>query len=386
MGKATSTHLYERILVLQRELRLEAKRIRVGTAAEKDLATRRLVAPQLFSTVGLIRADGRVVGSTGPQTSLPVPSQRQRRYLQSGKSVIITGATGAGAPFAFMLTRVSTQDSRIVVGEVNLHYLWEVTETLPFGTGLCALDALDRKLFCSAVEFESILSGEARVGGLTSASDVSLWKLRGVSHMTSEKVLFLESNFLTPHWTVVVGRAKSDALLAANNFKEIFPPVVVLSVLIVVLVSIGLIRRTMIPLERLQEGTRAISIGDFSRKIDVDSADEFEELADSFNDMSSRLERQFTALRTMAAIDRMILPSSSAEHIVDAVLVHLRSVVACDFAAMTLITQEGARTRFEAVGGERWGGGAVGGSGGGGSGGGGAVGGERWGGRPLDRA
>ncbi|NIR17971.1 MAG: HAMP domain-containing protein, partial [Desulfobacterales bacterium] len=54
--------------------------------------------------------------------------------------------------------------------------------------------------------------------------------------------------------------------------------------------------RSLIPLEKLQEGTKRIAERDFTTQVTVTSGDEFEELASSFNTMAKRLDRQFNTL------------------------------------------------------------------------------------------
>ena len=64
---------------------------------------------------------------------------------------------------------------------------------------------------------------------------------------------------------------------------------IVCSILVVTLLSVTQIRRFMGPLEKLRDGTRRIGNREFDTKVDVTSGDEFEQLADSFNEMSGRL-------------------------------------------------------------------------------------------------
>ena len=84
------------------------------------------------------------------------------------------------------------------------------------------------------------------------------------------------------------------------KFKATFPLVVLMALLVVLLLSIIQIRRSLVPLEKLQEGTRRIAIRDFDCRVTVTSKDEFEELATSFNAMAGRLGRQFNALTTIS--------------------------------------------------------------------------------------
>lgn len=69
---------------------------------------------------------------------------------------------------------------------------------------------------------------------------------------------------------------------------------IVTSVLILVAgvaITLLLARRIVSPVRHLTEATRKIAAGDLSQRIEVKSHDEFEALADSFNDMSARLQQ-----------------------------------------------------------------------------------------------
>ena len=65
------------------------------------------------------------------------------------------------------------------------------------------------------------------------------------------------------------------------------------SVCVVSLLSLVRIRRNLVPLEALREGTRRIAAKDFDARVTVTSNDEFQELAQSFNQMTEQLGEQF---------------------------------------------------------------------------------------------
>jgi putative nucleotidyltransferase with HDIG domain len=121
-----------------------------------------------------------------------------------------------------------------------------------------------------------------------------------------------------------------------KNFTTLFPPVVLLAVWLVLLFSIIQIRRVLVPLEELRKGTKRIAKRDFDSRVRVESDDEFEELAGSFNTMATQLDRQFTALSTMAEIDRVILGTLNTREIVDTLLARIPEIVSCECVGITL--------------------------------------------------
>jgi diguanylate cyclase (GGDEF)-like protein len=104
------------------------------------------------------------------------------------------------------------------------------------------------------------------------------------------------------------------------------------------------IRRSLVPLVELREGTRRIAQRDFGSRVLVTSRDEFEELATSFNAMAVQLGRQFQALSTAAELDRAVLSATDVASIVDTLLARTRDVYPCHMVGVTLVTPEGGKS------------------------------------------
>ena len=94
------------------------------------------------------------------------------------------------------------------------------------------------------------------------------------------------------------------------EFTDTLLLVVLVSMAVVLVLSVDQIRRSLIPLRELQEGTRRIAGRDFGSRVSIRSRDEFEELGASFNAMAAELDRQFQALATAAEIDRAVLSAT----------------------------------------------------------------------------
>ena len=124
------------------------------------------------------------------------------------------------------------------------------------------------------------------------------------------------------------------------DFKRIFALVVTLALLVVLLLSVTQIRREMVPLGQLQEGTGRVAEGGFDTRVDIKSGDEFEELAHSFNSMAERIEKQFHTLQTNNRIDRAILSSLEIEEIVSTLTAELRSVLPYEAACVSFFEAE----------------------------------------------
>src|SRR5215813_12425831 len=131
---------------------------------------------------------------------------------------------------------------------------------------------------------------------------------------------------------------------------RLYLPALGLAILIVAMLSVFQIRRTLVPLERLIDGTRRISAQNFGERIDVARRDEFGELADSFNTMASTLGKQFHALTTLSEIDRVILSTLDVDRVLEMILARLNDLVPADYLCITIAdpdSGDGARSHVQ---------------------------------------
>src|SRR5262249_5071482 len=128
------------------------------------------------------------------------------------------------------------------------------------------------------------------------------WSQDGHMYMAHSWKIPMKGEFLEDHWTVVASEAKYEALSSLSSFRRSFVPVILLALWVILLLSLIQIRRTLVPLEKLQEGTRKVAKGDFGARVAVESKDEFQELASSFNFMAGRIEKQVLSLKTLNQI------------------------------------------------------------------------------------
>ncbi len=116
------------------------------------------------------------------------------------------------------------------------------------------------------------------------------------------------------------------------------------SLLLVALLSLMQIRRTMVPLERLIEGTKRISKGEFT-EVQVDRQGEFGELADAFNGMSAHIKRQLNTLQALSMIDRDIVSKLDVDHLIRQVIARTQQIMP---AAIVCVTRLNEKTSPEA--------------------------------------
>jgi HD-GYP domain-containing protein (c-di-GMP phosphodiesterase class II) len=342
-AKLYSLSVYERLLFLEADMQLftsalikmnDSKKLEIPADELGDQLRNRFQSLQLFDPIlGSIRFFGHIKNP-------PIPTSAEIQHIKSGKTAIKTPRAPNSRPRIFMLRpmNLSEPDSGFLVGEINPVYLWGAghDNALPPDVQVAAFDDSKNLLFGS-LENAGALSDQIERWTNSASSDVSELIHNHKKYVASHRTIFLKPNFLVSNWTIVLFQSGKDVLAPISDFKKMFLLVALTSLLIVLLLSIVYLRKSLVPLELLKEGTRRIAMKDFDNRVKVQSNDEFEELADAFNEMSSRLSRQFKTLITKAEIDRAILSSLETEKIVKTVMTRMRDCFSFDNISISLI-------------------------------------------------
>jgi putative nucleotidyltransferase with HDIG domain len=338
-AKIVGTALYDRLVFLEAEadrLGAAGRRLEIPGPHAAELQ-RRLTALVLRRAPG----DQAVFGALTETIEL---TPEERAGLESGKPLVATRVREGKPAGVFLLKAVGDDGTETLVGEVNTGYLWGTDDAvpLPARTELCVLDGDRRVLFATVPLSADGLAEAARRGVRTGASRFA-WSNGEADYLASRRQVFLPSRFASGPWTVVVSESRRDVLAGLAYFRQVFPLVVVLSLCAVVLLSVRLIQRSLVPLDRLKEGTSRIAERRFDSRVSVSSGDEFEELAGSFNRMAEQLGRQFHALGTMAEITQIVLSSLQARRVAETVIARLGDVCPCDRVGVILADEAGTQ-------------------------------------------
>ncbi|HSG66243.1 MAG TPA: diguanylate cyclase, partial [Gammaproteobacteria bacterium] len=239
---------------------------------------------------------------------------------------------------AELLLARPARNGRIVVGRMSSGYIWD-RHALAYEQDVCILAGPDAvPLFCTGVlpepERARLAQPEAPASGKLT------WTEEGQRYRAAHWQLFTPSGFDSVPWRVVAFVDDSAALASLIAFERLFPTLLAITLIAAILLSIWQIRRSLVPLDELVEGTRRIANRDFCRPVRLDRKDEFGDLANALNSMSNRLGRQFAALNTLARIDRQILSAQDLEQVLRTVLAETKVIMPCDAAAVVLVTPE----------------------------------------------
>ena len=338
-GKLYGTSVLERLLFIDDKLRNAALIMRAKQLLQADELSSHLGAE--LNTLSLVSEDSKI-DMLFIDNELPVDFHK---YLGDGtankKSLVYSEETSSGEIKIYIRLLLGQKDNinSSLVAEINNSYLWGDNETLPFSTNVCVTEGPDKIIFCSHQVPDQLLKLIDSTS-FDSESEYLHWSLNGERYQAASWDVLFNSRFLGPSWKIIASQKESIALVPISTFNVIFPLVIVLSLLVTLVLSVLLIRRSMIPVERLIEGTQRVANKIFNQPVEVDSNDEFETLANSFNTMTTRLGKQIDALTMLSEIDQLILSNPKVEAVLLTILKRIHEITPCELISIALIDKD----------------------------------------------
>src|SRR4030042_833124 len=220
-----------------------------------------------FKNFAIITDEGANIPLFGHFQNVPQFTPEEKQHMRSGGPVVSSEHDSDSTAHIFMSVAVNPRKSGrgILLGGIDPADLWGPTNDLPLPpmVEVCILDQWTNVLFSS---FPGPVTFPERIAlpMTQTAMGQFTWVNEKKEYLASYRCLYLRPSFFARQWTVVLGESKSDVLAPAAKFKQIFPLVLLMSLWVVLLLSIVQIRRSLVPLEKLQEGTRRIVLQDFN--------------------------------------------------------------------------------------------------------------------------
>ncbi len=294
-SKDFSTSIYERLLLLQGELsRLTIVLEVLSNAANMQIPDNLLTLSQdLFTDIRI--ENGSLIESMG---------NTQIQFL--------AGKNNSGVKQIMMVTALPGRTERLV-GTLNQKYLWAADSRLTEEGNVCILCQNQDFFICTDDSFREPIVRQLTGEGWPHKGVLS-WKEKNKSYQAGYTSLFLESNFDAGDWSVVLIESASETFFLRKGFFIVFPAMVIFSLGLVFMIGQYLLRRSMGPIEILQDATKRIAGGDFGHTIDIQSGDEFEDLGGAFNEMSRRLQESKQMLLRTARLSTMGQMASGFVH------------------------------------------------------------------------
>jgi diguanylate cyclase (GGDEF)-like protein len=296
----------------------------------------------MYSSLAIAGPNAKPLRIFGDVTAWPSLDNSQIAHLMKGETLLIVRHDSGSLPLIQLLHIVDPASSKDfgLIAELKQSYLWGGDENFPYMTGLCIFAESGVMLFCSQ---SALASASAILASHLSNPAVSTQLLIGKEpSIMGQWQLYLKPKFDAPFWTALAVQPLAIARQPAEKFTRIFIAVIILTILLVALLSVSQIRRTMVPLEKLIKGTRRVAGEDFNHRVDVVRNDEFGELANSFNDMSSRLGSQLGTLKALSSIDQVILTKQDIDPAFEIALTRIRTLVTAGFLGIVVLDDAAA--------------------------------------------
>ncbi len=251
------------------------------------------------------------------EPALPEPDARQRKALAAGKPVLVWNLDDNGHSQVRLVRTLPS--GAWLYAELSSAWLWAAADEFAADAGLRVLDGNEREMVSA--------------GRLPPALPAHGWLQRSWE-------IFLGSRFSAPPWRLVAMTPRATPLDGRGNAYPYFVGFIVLTILLIAWLSMNAIRRQLRPLGLLTQATKRIAQRDFDAFHDMKWNDEFGDLAGSFDTMSQHLKMQFSALETLAEVDRLLLRAPELELILDALLPRIASILDCDSVSVILFDQD----------------------------------------------
>jgi putative nucleotidyltransferase with HDIG domain len=318
----------------------------VDTRTRSDLAV----------PVGFTNVESRALPDSVPDFGADGGANRaltddERARLGRGETLIAV-ASGSGAPSILMARRAvrGRNSGGIVWAKLSESAIWDATSEALQGEGhtLCVLEArridvaqgADRALRCPLPPPDD---ARGRLSERRGRGDLKLveWTDGDRRYYSAGWNIFLQFQFGSPDWRVIVSEDASDVYAPLDRFMVTFALVSVLAMCTVLFLSHLQIRKSTEPLEKLSDGTRRIAAGDFTTPVTVRSRDEFEELATSFNGMARSLDRQLTSLRNLDALHQAVLGARELRPLVETAAARFGTLMPGSAVAIAIHGEDG---------------------------------------------
>lgn len=248
----------------------------------------------------------------------------ESNHLKSGKPLltVLANENNFGEVYISRLVDKNHYDKGFLLAKIKPLYLWGARDSLSYDYQYCVFFNTTTSLYCADIITQQ--TQDSIRSNLQTINNFLKWDdSKSTSYYGSNWNLYLKHHFMSPNWNIVTGQSEKYIYAPIRTFQIIFPLSILAAILIATFISLRHIFQIINPLEKLIFGTRQLAKREFSNRIALQSNDEFEELADSFNDMSETLGKQFLALETLSKLDRLILSAPAPGHIIEIVIQYL---------------------------------------------------------------
>lgn len=303
-------YLYDRLSSLDNDLRNIADRYVEGFLREIEKNPYDPISREGsgWRRVFIRPLDGQLIALVEHVDQLPVIHPEELKTPTDDRTIIDIIHSDDISPAIFLTMYLDPADplKGTITGEIDPIYLWGIGNT---GSLLPEIDLsviMERKKVLISSIPDYLISAEfLEAQKHDSFSGTFEHVYNGKTFINIYWSLFLNHRFSSPDWTIIFSQSKSSIMAPVDKFKYIYFLLVLLTLWVIMLLSIRAIQRRTVPIDKLKAGAMKIANGEFDYHVEVKSGDEYEELADTFNDMSSKLKKSQAMLLQAAKMSTL---------------------------------------------------------------------------------
>jgi signal transduction histidine kinase/ActR/RegA family two-component response regulator len=190
----------------------------------------------------------------------------------------------------------------VVVGQVNLTFIWDVVSQIQVGKHGRAyvVDQAARLIAhpdISQVLRKTDMSGLAQVQAAhaTELNGSADQPLQGID-IAGRSVLSAYAEVTPPGWLVFAELPIDEAYAPLYDSALRSGVVILVALILAIFAGLLLARRMVVPIRALRDGAVRIGSGDLEQRISINTGDELEALGDQFNSMVARLQESYAGL------------------------------------------------------------------------------------------
>lgn len=264
----------------------------------------------------------------------------QIAHLQEGKSLLEIHAVSGHQPQLTLIRLINPRrlEAGLLSAQLTETALWDgqVQESLPADTDLVVQDGTGQPLY-STFDPAITLQDFRRQDSGAPVGTILKWNIGGQDYVAGAWSMPLQQLFLTDPWVVVISQTRRSVLSPLEQFRHTVLFILAFGLCTALMSSISLIRRSLHPVLQLNEGIARLDSGRFSTRVTVHNHDEFEELADSFNEMTESVSRRLRMAENLSSIGQALLSIREPADLAGIVLPRLSTTIECDATGLVLL-------------------------------------------------
>jgi signal transduction histidine kinase len=237
-----------------------------------------------------------VIESHSDYSHDPVFVQTMANKVYYGPVYLVEGSE----PYMTIAVAGSGHDHGVIVGQVNLKFIWEVVSQIKPGTPGYAyvVDAGGRliadpdiSLVLRNIDMSSLPQVRAARAPAAGVDE----PLAAVNRQ-GKPVLSAHATVTPLKWLVFVELPIDEAYAPLYNSMRRSAVFLLVALALALLAGLLSARRMVVPIRALQEGAMRIGRGNLTQRIAIKTNDELEALGDEFNKMATRLQESYATL------------------------------------------------------------------------------------------